>query len=148
MTVHADVPGSHLTWLLEGLAAHVPGALTAVLLSRDGLVKTFSGTDRDTAAHLAAVACGMYSLAGGSGRLLNSDDQVRQIAAELDTRLVLISSAGKDSRLVVVADTDADPAVIGHEMQQLAGNIRVYQDTPARQDPAPDPNGAETAKPI
>ncbi|MFD7931710.1 roadblock/LC7 domain-containing protein, partial [Streptomyces sp. NPDC059742] len=61
---------SDLDWLLSGLVQRVPYTRSAVLLTADGLVTCVHGMDADSADHMAALACGLYSLgrsAGGGG---------------------------------------------------------------------------------
>ncbi|MEU7198140.1 roadblock/LC7 domain-containing protein [Streptomyces xinghaiensis] len=104
----------------------------AVLLTTDGVTKTHYGTDAETVDRLAAVTTGMYSLASGAGQHLNCDGRVRQVIAELNGLMLYISAAGDGSRLLVVADTPADPAAIGYEMADLRKKVAAHLATPAR----------------
>src|SRR5207245_10256026 len=64
-TMASDAPTGHvsdLDWLMSGLVQRVPHTTSAVLLSCDGLVKSIHCLDADSADHMAALACGPYSL--------------------------------------------------------------------------------------
>ncbi|HLU30130.1 MAG TPA: roadblock/LC7 domain-containing protein, partial [Acidimicrobiia bacterium] len=58
---------ANLNWLIGRFAANVPSIRQAVVVSSDGLaMATSSGTDREAADRLSAVASGMIGLAYGS----------------------------------------------------------------------------------
>ncbi|GAA2424427.1 roadblock/LC7 domain-containing protein [Streptomyces macrosporus] len=122
-----------LSWLLTGLVQRVPHTRSALLLSSDGLVKAAHGLDTDTADHLAALASGLYSLARSAGVRFGSGGEVRQVVVELDTALLFVSTAGSGACLAVLADSEADAAVLGYEMAMLVKSVRPYLATPARQ---------------
>jgi predicted regulator of Ras-like GTPase activity (Roadblock/LC7/MglB family) len=122
-----------LSWLLTGLVQRVPNTRSALLLSSDGLVKAAHGLDTDTADHLAALASGLYSLARSAGIRFGSGGEVRQVVVELDTALLFVSTAGSGACLAVLADSEADAAVLGYEMAMLVKSVRPYLATPARQ---------------
>ncbi|WP_031511176.1 roadblock/LC7 domain-containing protein, partial [Streptomyces megasporus] len=79
----------------------------------DGLVKAAHGLDTDTADHLAALASGLYSLAR------------------------FVSTAGSGACLAVLADAEADAAVLGYEMAMLVKQVRTHLATPARRSETP-----------
>ncbi|CAL9562921.1 MULTISPECIES: roadblock/LC7 domain-containing protein [Streptomyces] len=122
-----------LSWLLTGLVQRVPNTRSALLLSSDGLVKAAHGLDTDTADHLAALASGLYSLARSAGIRFGSGGEVRQVVVELDTALLFVSTAGSGACLAVLAESEADAAVLGYEMAMLVKSVRPYLATPARQ---------------
>ncbi|MFH0241576.1 roadblock/LC7 domain-containing protein [Streptomyces sp. HK10] len=122
-----------LSWLLTGLVQRVPNTRSALLLSSDGLVKAAHGLDTDTADHLAALASGLYSLARSAGIRFGSGGEVRQVVVELDTALLFVSTAGSGACLAVLAESEADVAVLGYEMAMLVKSVRPYLATPARQ---------------
>ncbi|MDG9701302.1 roadblock/LC7 domain-containing protein [Streptomyces sp. DH37] len=122
-----------LSWLLTGLVQRVPHTRSALLLSSDGLVKAAHGLDTDTADHLAALASGLYSLARSAGIRFGSGGEVRQVVVELDTALLFVSTAGSGACLAVLAESEADAAVLGYEMAMLVKSVRPYLATPARQ---------------
>ncbi|MCM2422969.1 MULTISPECIES: roadblock/LC7 domain-containing protein [unclassified Streptomyces] len=129
----SDVPpGRDLAWLLTDLVSRVPHTRSAVLLSSDGLKKAVHGLDGDSADHLAAVASGLRSLAGSAGARLGGGPHVRQVVAELEDALLFVSAAGSGSALAVMAGRDADPGVLGYEMNRLIQQVRPNLETPAR----------------
>jgi predicted regulator of Ras-like GTPase activity (Roadblock/LC7/MglB family) len=119
-------------WLLSNLATRVPGTRSIVLLSSDGLPKTFHGLSSDGADQLAAMAAPIWSLARAAGEKFDGSDIVRQVVVELNRATLFVSSAGFGSVLAVVADRSADPSVIGYEMAQLIKSVRPFLATPVR----------------
>jgi predicted regulator of Ras-like GTPase activity (Roadblock/LC7/MglB family) len=59
-------------------------------------------------------------------------DDVRQVVVELDTVLLFVTAAGAGTCLAVLADREADAAVLGYEMAMLIKSVRPYLATPAR----------------
>lgn len=131
----SDAPAGQdegLGWLLRGLVDRVPHTRSAVLLSADGLTSAAHGLSPDSADHLAAIASGLFSIARSAAAKFGGSDGVRQVVAELDDRLLFVSSAGFGSVLTVLADRDADAGVVGYEMSQLVKSVRPFLTTPAR----------------
>ncbi|WP_019546744.1 roadblock/LC7 domain-containing protein [Streptomyces sulphureus] len=131
----SEVPvgrNTDLSWLLTGLVQRVPHARSALLLSSDGLVKAVDGLEPDTADHMAALASGLYSLARSAGVRIGDGGEVRQVIVELDASLLFVSTAGHNACLAVVADREADAAVLGYEMAMLVKSVRPSLATPAR----------------
>ncbi|MGP3981627.1 roadblock/LC7 domain-containing protein [Streptomyces sp. KR80] len=122
-----------LSWLLTGLVQRVPHTRNALLLSSDGLVKAVHGLETDAADHMAALASGLYSLARSAGMRFGDGGEVRQVVVELDTTLLFVSTAGSGACLAVLAEREADAAVLGYEMAMLVKSVRPYLGTPARQ---------------
>ncbi|WP_031509713.1 roadblock/LC7 domain-containing protein [Streptomyces megasporus] len=127
-----------LAWLLEGFVERVTGARGAVLLSGDGIHKTFHGLDQDDVDRLAAAASGLYAIVAGTAQQLGDVDaggrpQVRQVICEMGALVLYVCTVGAGSRLAVLADREADAAVIGHEMVRLGNSVRTHLDTPSRQ---------------
>ncbi|NBM16026.1 roadblock/LC7 domain-containing protein [Streptomyces sp. GC420] len=110
---------------------------SAVLLSADGLVKAVHGLETDGADHMAALASGLYSLGRSAGTRFGDGGDVRQIVVELDTTLLFVSTAGSGTCLAVLADREADAAVLGYEMAMLVKSVRPYLVTPTRQGTPP-----------
>jgi predicted regulator of Ras-like GTPase activity (Roadblock/LC7/MglB family) len=113
-----------LSWLLRGLVEQVPHTRAAVLLSADGLAMASHGLAADPADHLSAVASGLFSLARSAAMRFGDSDGVRQVVAELDDRLLFVSSAGSGSVLTVLADRQADAGLLGYAMSQLVKSVR------------------------
>ncbi|GAA3378528.1 roadblock/LC7 domain-containing protein [Streptomyces sannanensis] len=122
-----------LEWLLSGLIQRVPYTRSAVLLSSDGLVRSFHGLDPDSADHMAALSSGLHALGRSAGVRFDDGGEVRQIVVELDSTLLFVSTAGSGTCLAVLAGRDADAAVLGYEMGMLVKSVRPYLATPARQ---------------
>ncbi|PGH48135.1 roadblock/LC7 domain-containing protein [Streptomyces sp. Ru87] len=122
-----------LDWLMQGLVERVPRTRSAVLLSGDGLSTAGHGAEQDLADQLAAGASALYSLARGLGTQLGDTGEVRQVVVELGSTVLFVATAGAGARMVVVADRDVDPGVMGYEMSALAKSVRGHLATPARQ---------------
>lgn len=112
-----------LDWLLEDLAASVPGLLNAVILSPDGLPlgKTPELAEAD-ADHLAALAAGAFSLARGAGVKFECG-HVRQAVIEMDAALLFITPAGRGTCIALLAAADADAGQIAYEMAVLVKRV-------------------------
>lgn len=112
-----------LDWLLENLAAGVPGVLNAVILSPDGLPlgksPGLTGADAD---HLAALAAGAFSLARGAGVKFGCGE-VRQTVMEMDAALLFITPAGRGTCIALLAAADADAGQIAYEMAVLVKRV-------------------------
>ncbi len=63
------------------------------------------------------------------------------MVAELDTALLFVSTAGSGACLAVLADTEADAAVLGYEMAMLVKQVRTHLATPARHPLTTSPEG-------
>lgn len=117
-----DVPRGDPGWSLDGLTERVPGVRGAVLLSADGLMIDEHGLGRDAADQLAPLASGLCSIARAVG-VRHGGDGLRLVMAEFDAALLLVSPAGQDSVLAMLADQTVDAGTLGYEMGQLAKNI-------------------------
>ncbi|MBB5953837.1 hypothetical protein FHS29_000407 [Saccharothrix tamanrassetensis] len=126
-----------LDWLLENLLDRTPGSRHALVLSKDGLkLCRTRGLSVDQADQLAAIACGMQSLAyGASIEFGDGTGGVRQSMTEFHGGLLFIVEAGQGAHLAVVAVDDADAGVIGHNMNELVEQLGDYLSTPPRQAP-------------
>ncbi|GII23698.1 roadblock/LC7 domain-containing protein [Planosporangium mesophilum] len=138
MLSEAAGQATNLDWLLAGLVQRVPHTRSAVLLSSDGLAKAAHGLDDDGADQLAAIACGLFSLARSAAGCFGASEMVRQVVAELDDTLLFVSTAGCGAVLAVLAARGVDAGVLGYEMSQLVKSARPYLTTPARQPIAAD----------
>ncbi|MGY1452603.1 roadblock/LC7 domain-containing protein [Streptomyces sp. SS8] len=127
------------TWLLQGLVERNARIRSAALVTSDGLIRAAHGLDdTDTADVLAATVCGLYSLARGAAARIDTgpephqDRGVRQMIVELTDTLLFVRAVGVRAHLAVIADRDADPAVVGHEMTHLIRQVRAHLAAPAR----------------
>ncbi|AXI81404.1 roadblock/LC7 domain-containing protein [Peterkaempfera bronchialis] len=123
-----------LDWLLENLLEKTPGARHALVLSRDGLKLCWSTEmSTDQADQLAAIASGIQSLShGASVEFGDGTGGVRQSMTEFHGGLLFIVEAGEGAHLAVVAKDDADPGVIGHNMDELVEQIGEHLSAPPR----------------
>ncbi|MFD8573188.1 roadblock/LC7 domain-containing protein [Streptomyces sp. NPDC057694] len=114
-----------LTWLLENLLERTPGTRYALVLSRDGLKLCWSEhLTLDQADQLAAICSGIQALAqGASVEFGNGSGGVRHSMTEFHGGLLFIVDAGEGAHLAVVADEEADPGVVGHQMSELVEQI-------------------------
>jgi predicted regulator of Ras-like GTPase activity (Roadblock/LC7/MglB family) len=136
------------TWLLQGLVERNARIRSAALVTSDGLVQAVHGLDdTDTADVLAATVSGLYSLARGAAARIDSgpdphqDGGVRQMIVELNHTLLFVCAAGDRAHLAVVADRDADPAMVGYEAARLVRRVRAHLAAPARATAAPGTAG-------
>ncbi|MDR7304061.1 roadblock/LC7 domain-containing protein [Haloactinomyces albus] len=144
----ADLPpnqSSDLTWLLSRLVETVPHTRSALLLSSDGMPKYFHGLTADDADRLAALASSLCSLAQRVGSSFGGGDGIRQVNAELDDVILLVTAAGAGTVLAVLADRDVNAGVLSYEMGQLSKKVPTYLATPARHDIAAPGSGSGRA---
>jgi len=126
-----------LSWLITGLVERVPQARSALLLSADGLVRARTADlSKDDADHMAAIASGLWSLAGGAGRKFAGSGAVRQVGVEMDGALLFVAAAGFGTCISVLTSDTADPGLIGFEMAQLVRSMRPHLETAPRTDHA------------
>jgi predicted regulator of Ras-like GTPase activity (Roadblock/LC7/MglB family) len=112
-----------LDWLLDDLVTRLAGAESAVVLSADGMLMGRStGMARDDADHLCAMASAFQSLARGVGRHFGKGG-VRQTVVELDNAFLLVTAAGQDACLALLAEEDADMGMVAYEMNVLVHQV-------------------------
>lgn len=125
-----------VAWLLQGLTEETPAVRGCVLLSSDGIVIATNGLDRDAsadqAAELAAIASGLFSMARSAGAQFDGNSAAGQVVVELDSSQLYICWAGFNSVLAVLAQKEANPAVVGFQMAQLTKAVRPFLDTSTR----------------
>ncbi|WP_017606474.1 roadblock/LC7 domain-containing protein [Nocardiopsis alkaliphila] len=123
-----------LTWLLESLLERTPSTRHALVLSRDGLKLCHtSGLGIDSADHLAAIAAGVQSLAhSASMEFGDGAGGVRQAMTEFYGGLLFIVEAGHGAHLAVITDSEADPGLVGHNMNELVEQMGEHLATPTR----------------
>lgn len=114
---------SELGWLLDDLVDRVGDVSKAIVLSRDGLIMGAShGIGREEGDHLAALAAGLHSLAGGARQHFGAGE-VRQTIVELDTGLFFIAAAGSGSCLAVLSEAGANAGLVAYEMSMLVKRV-------------------------
>ncbi|MEW2398127.1 roadblock/LC7 domain-containing protein [Streptomyces sp. NPDC046862] len=114
-----------LTWLLQSLLESTPGTRHALVLSRDGLKLCWTQhLTLDQADQLAALCSGIQALAqGASVEFGDGTGGVRHSMTMFHGGLLFIVEAGEGAHLAVVADENADPGVVGHQMTELVDKI-------------------------
>jgi predicted regulator of Ras-like GTPase activity (Roadblock/LC7/MglB family) len=121
-----------LTWLLTRLAQAVPHTRSAVLLSADGIAKSWHGVDNDGADQLAAMASGLCSLSQQVGTRFGGGDGVRQVVAELGEIILFVTAASEGTVLAVLAGREVDAGILSYEMGRLSTQVPTYLATPSR----------------
>jgi len=132
MNVRQTTPARDLAWLLDDLVERVAHAQCGIVLSNDGLLIASSrGVSREDAEHLAAAACGLQSLARGTGRYIGGG-AVRQTVIELEHAFFFVGNAGNGACLAVQAAAEADVGLIAYEMARLITSVGAFLSTPIR----------------
>jgi uncharacterized protein len=110
---------SRFGWLISNFTERVAGVAHAIVVSSDGLLLTSSAKlPREGAEQLAALACGIVSLADGGSRLLDFGEVVRTVV-EMKRGIVLLMAISDGSCLAVMASPKCDIGVVGYEMTLL-----------------------------
>ncbi|WP_405801621.1 roadblock/LC7 domain-containing protein [Streptomyces sp. NBC_01506] len=124
-----------LSWMLAG-ALEIPGALHAVLVSRDGLqMSRTADIGRDDADKVAAAASGLQSLSRTVAFFCgDSGVQWRQTLIEFTGGWVFLIAAGDGAYLAVAASSDVDMGAITFRMQQLVGQLGKELSTDLREE--------------
>jgi uncharacterized protein len=110
---------SRFGWLISNFTERVAGVAHAIVVSSDGLLLTSSAKlPREGAEQLAALACGIVSLADGGSRLLDFGEVVRTVV-EMKRGIVLLMAISDGSCLAVMASPKCDIGVVSYEMTLL-----------------------------
>ena len=132
-----DNDSAGLDWLLDNLQSRTPGVHHVLVLSKDGLKMCFTaGLDTDRADQLSAIASGIQSLSLSASAEFGHGLGAGQSMVEFPGGLLLIVPAGEGAHLAVVAASDADVGVIGHNMNELVEQMGQYL-TAAPREPQP-----------
>ena len=103
-----------------------------MVLSTDGLLVAASRTlGREDAEHLSAMASAFQSLARGVGRQFDGGE-VRQTVVEMDESFLLVTAAGANACLAVLADADADIGMVAYEMNMMVKQVGAHFATQPR----------------
>jgi predicted regulator of Ras-like GTPase activity (Roadblock/LC7/MglB family) len=110
---------SRFGWLISNFTEQVAGVAHAIVVSSDGLLLTSSPKlPPEGAEQLAALACGIVSLADGGSRLLDFGEVVRTVV-EMKRGIVLLMAISDGSCLAVMASPKCDIGVVSYEMTLL-----------------------------
>jgi predicted regulator of Ras-like GTPase activity (Roadblock/LC7/MglB family) len=116
-------PKNEYGWLINDFASRVPGVAHAVAVSADGLLLAASDDlASDRADQLAAVACGLVSLADGAAQCFDAGN-VNETIVEMDGGTMLLMSISDGSSLVALADPAEDVGQIAYEMALLVDRV-------------------------
>jgi predicted regulator of Ras-like GTPase activity (Roadblock/LC7/MglB family) len=109
----------NFNWLLANFVRDTDGVADAVAVSSDGLLMALSeGLDRKGAERLAAIVSGMTSLARSASRQYGFDG-MRLVMVEMRRGFLLVSAISDGSCLGVVATSQCDLGLVGHEIALL-----------------------------
>lgn len=118
-------------WLLDDMVSKAD-AQHAVLLSADGLVKSYSrGLGQDDAEAMAAVASGVQSLARSAGERFGGGP-VHQTIIEMRNAFLLVTVAGEGACLAVQAAADADVSLVAYEVNMTVSRVDEHLKTSPR----------------
>jgi predicted regulator of Ras-like GTPase activity (Roadblock/LC7/MglB family) len=110
-------------WLLGKFVRDTDGVTDAVAVSSDGLLMALSeGLDRTGAEHLAAIVSGVVSLARSASRQYGFDG-LKLVMIEMRRGFLLVSAISDGSCLGVVATTQCDLGLVGHEIAVLCDRV-------------------------
>lgn len=114
----------NLDWILED-ALVVPGALHAILLSADGLLRAHTqNIDRDEAERQAAGLSGLQSISRNTADFCNAPDTPwRQTLVEFDAGYVFVVAAGAGAYLAVSTDSTVDMEAVTYRMHKLVDRL-------------------------
>jgi len=114
------MPQTHdFNWLLGNFVRNTDGVTETVAVSSDGLLMAMSdGLDRAGAERLAAIVSGVTSLARSASRQYGFDG-LRLVMIEMGRGFLLMSAISDGSCLGVVATSDCDLGLVGHEIAVL-----------------------------
>jgi predicted regulator of Ras-like GTPase activity (Roadblock/LC7/MglB family) len=106
-------------WMLGKFVRDTDGVTDAVAVSSDGLLMALSqGLDRTGAERLAAIVSGVVSLARSASREYGFDG-LKLVMIEMRRGFLLVSAISDGSCLGVVATTQCDLGLVGHEISVL-----------------------------
>jgi predicted regulator of Ras-like GTPase activity (Roadblock/LC7/MglB family) len=122
---------ANVDWMLDGLVG-ATGAKYAVVLSTDGLViQKSAAIGKDEADALAALASSLSSVTTAvSDRF--SGGPVRQTFVEMADQYLVLTGAGTNARLAVIAGGDVDLGLVGYEMNRLVKKVGQHLGTAVR----------------
>ncbi|RCV51045.1 roadblock/LC7 domain-containing protein [Marinitenerispora sediminis] len=133
MTPRSTAPGE-LSWLLDDLLTRAEGTHHAIVLSTDGLLMASSSRlDRAAAEHLAAIASGLHSLAGGASKQFGAGG-IRQSIIEMDEAFLFVAAAGEGACMALLAHSECDVGLVAYEMNKVIQRVGQYMSAPPRPD--------------
>jgi predicted regulator of Ras-like GTPase activity (Roadblock/LC7/MglB family) len=111
---------SNLNWLIQRFTEAVPAIRQSVVVSSDGLaMATSSGTKREAADRLAAVASGMIGLAYGSAGRFGAGS-VCNVIVEMTEGWLFVTGISDGSLLCALTGRSVDIGAVAYEMALFA----------------------------
>jgi uncharacterized protein len=108
-----------LNWLVANFVERVPETAHAIIVSSDGVVLGVSeGLEKIAADKLAAIVCGLSSLAQSGARAFELGNVV-QTAVEMYGGVLVLVTVSNGATLAVLAATSCDLELVTYEMTLL-----------------------------
>ncbi|WP_433855243.1 roadblock/LC7 domain-containing protein [Streptomyces kronopolitis] len=122
-----------LSWLLDQLCHDTPGVRHALLLSSDGMKVAYDKSlDLDSADLLSAICSGLLSLSNKLDKAFNAGYPALTISIDTPRAQLLVVGAGTGGVLAAVAESEADPGIVGTAMSQLVERVADHLSVPTR----------------
>ncbi|WP_113703199.1 roadblock/LC7 domain-containing protein [Nonomuraea lactucae] len=121
--MHVTTEAQNFNWLLANFVRSTDGVTHAVAVSSDGLLMAMSeGLSREGGEQLSAIVAGIASLSKSASRRYGMDG-LKLVMIEMRRGFVLVSAISDGSCLGVLAGSDCDLGLIGHEMTVLCDRV-------------------------
>jgi predicted regulator of Ras-like GTPase activity (Roadblock/LC7/MglB family) len=122
---------TNVDWTLDDLVAGVGGRF-AVVLSTDGiLIQKSAHIEKDAADGLAAISSSLSSIARGITQQFGGGP-VRQTIVEMNDQYLIVTAAGMNACLALLAGADADLGQVAYEMNRLVKRVGQHLATQRR----------------
>jgi hypothetical protein len=116
-------PDADLDELITTFVGRIPGAVSAVVVTSDGLLLARSSTiDRDAADQIAAVTSGLTSLTSGAARCFGGGS-VNQVIVDMDGGFLFVTTVSDGSSLALMCLPACDIGLVGYEMSLVVERI-------------------------
>ncbi|KRV48444.1 hypothetical protein AQ490_04105 [Wenjunlia vitaminophila] len=131
-TEHDQADSAQLHAILEQNLTRIAGVSGAVLLSKDGLVRTSYQLPRDSAERVAAAVSGIASSMAAVAQEFGGGEVTRHLAEITPGLKACVTACGEGSTLIVVA-RGAKVGELGGETVRTAQALGPWLGTPERQ---------------
>lgn len=106
------------SWMIDDIL-QVPNVRYVILLSSDGLVRTYTDKlDKDTADQFSAGCAGLVSVVHSLGEVMGTGI-LKQVMTEYTDGFLFAREVGDGSRLAVVTGSSVDLGLVAQEMQRV-----------------------------